>query len=79
LAIPIGQRNKELEAEWEAKRTAEQEAANAPQTTTGILMAEIVKASTNSNSTHIPLNGAQVLRAALSGMGVSGTIEGTER
>jgi hypothetical protein len=74
--IELDRQHKELEAEREARRPAEAEAAQAPQTTAGILAAEITKAATNSNSAHIPLNGAQVLRTALSSMGGSGTING---
>ncbi len=71
------QETERLQAEWEARRKADEEAQNAPQTTAGILMGEIAKAATKSNSSHIPLNGAQVLRAALAGG--HGTANGGER
>ena len=74
--IELGRQHEELEAEWEARRKAEAEAENAPQTTAGILLSEIAKSATGSSSAHIPLNGAQVLRAAFSGMGVHGNING---
>lgn len=70
LAIEHDRRAKELQAQ----RQAEQEAQNAPQTTANLVMGEIAKAATNSNSLHIPLNGAGVLRAALAGR--YGTVNG---
>jgi hypothetical protein len=69
-AIEFGRRTKELEAEWEAKRQAELEAATAPRTTAGILHREI-----KGSSAAIPLNGDGIIRAVMSAMG-GGTANG---
>jgi hypothetical protein len=64
----IEERAAERHAEAEAQHTA-------PSSTAAVLAAETAKAATNSGSAHMPLNGAQVLRAALAGKG--GTINGS--
>jgi hypothetical protein len=74
LAIENLSRQQKLAAEREARRKAEEEAQNTPPNTATILMGEIAKAATGSGSTTIPLNGAALLRAALSGGG--GTVNG---
>jgi hypothetical protein len=56
LAIANLSRQQELAAEREARRKAEEEAQNTPQTTSSILMGEIAKAATGSGSATIPLN-----------------------
>lgn len=66
-------RQQALAAEQEARRQAEEVAQAAPQTTS-LLMGEIARAATGSGSATIPLNGAAVLRAALTGGG--GTVNG---
>ncbi|WP_167097124.1 hypothetical protein [Mycobacterium sp. DL592] len=73
-AIEHLRRNQAIEAEREAHRQAEEEARNAPQTAAGVASAAI--AGQRDPSTPIPLNGAAVLRAALSSLGDSGTING---
>jgi hypothetical protein len=65
---------REIEAEREAKRLADEEAAQNERTTAGIVRSAI--AGSSSSSDPIPLNGARVLRAALSGLGTNGTING---
>ena len=72
LAIEHERRHQQYEAEREAQRQAEEDQQNAPQTTAGIFAEAIAGAS----RTSLPLNGAGVLRAALSGMGGHGTING---
>lgn len=74
LAIEHLSRRQDLAGEREARRKAEKEAQNTPQTTASILMGEIAKAGTGSGSAMIPLNGAAVLRAALNGG--RGTVNG---
>jgi hypothetical protein len=61
----------EIEAEREAKRQAEAEAEAAAKPTTAIVREAITGASAP-----VALNGMGVLRAALSGMGTKGTING---
>jgi hypothetical protein len=63
---------RQIEAEREAKRLAEEEAAQNERTTADIVR-EAISASTGSSG-HIPLNGERVLRAALAGG--PGTING---
>ncbi|WP_328358582.1 hypothetical protein OG976_04760 [Mycobacterium sp. NBC_00419] len=72
LAIEHLRRNHAVEAEREAHRQADEEARNAPQTAAGVASAAI--AGQRDPNTPIPLNGAAVLRAALSGLGDNGTI-----
>jgi hypothetical protein len=90
VAIEHHRRQQELAAEREARRQAEEVAQETLQTTASILIGEIAKAATGSGSaanagseadplragyrTALPLNGAAVLRAALSGG--SGTVNG---
>jgi hypothetical protein len=69
-AIEFGRQSKELEAEWEAKRQAELEAATAPQTTAGILANTIT-----GSSSVIPLNGDGILDVVMRAMG-GGTANG---
>jgi hypothetical protein len=69
LAIELDRQHKASEAERQARRKADEEAQNAPQTTAGILYAAIA-----GSSAPLPLNGAGILRAALGGGG--GTING---
>ena len=64
--LRILREDQEWQREYEARRKSEE---NTPQTTVGLIMSEIAKAATGSESPHIPLNGAQVLRAALAGTG----------
>lgn len=75
VAIENLSRQQERAAERAARQKAEEEAQNTPQNAASILISEITKAATGSGSTTIPLNGAAVLRAALSGGG--GTINGS--
>jgi hypothetical protein len=61
----------EIEAEHEAKRLAEEKAEAAAKPTTAI-----VREAIRGASARVALNGMGVLRAALSGMGTKGTING---
>ncbi len=62
---------REIEADREAKRQAKAEAEAAAKPTTAIIREAITGASAP-----VALNGMGVLRAALSGMGTKGTING---
>ena len=62
---------REIEAEREAKRQAEAEAEAAAKPTTAIVREAIA-----GSFAPVALNGIGVLRAALSGMGTKGTING---
>ena len=62
---------REIEAEREAKRQAEAEAEAAAKPTTAIVREAIA-----GSFDPVALNGMGVLRAALSGMGTKGTING---
>ncbi len=73
LAIEMHNRNVAFQKERDARRKAEEEAHNAPQTTAGLLAAAIHGERGSAGT--MPLNGASVLRAALNGG--SGTINGS--
>lgn len=62
---------KEWEAEAEAKRVAQAEAALAPRSTP-----DLIRQTMTGSSTSIPLNGIGVLRTAPAGLGERGTMNG---
>jgi hypothetical protein len=69
-AIELHRHHEEFEADRDAQRQAEEEAANAPKNPVDILRAALA----GSASTTTALNSAEILRAALGGG--SGTING---
>lgn len=73
LAIGFHHRQQALAREHEARKKAEEQAHNAPQTAAGVVRAAI---KPRDRGAPIPLNGAAVLRAALGGVGNAGTING---
>lgn len=73
LAIEMNRR----QAESEAQRQAEREAAEADQNRPPSLPAQIVSAIAGKTGNQIPLNGAAVLKAALAGG--QGTVNGAAR
>lgn len=70
--IELDRRHRQFEADREAQRRAEEEAARAPTSTAGILAEAIGGASSSVKS--VALNSADILRAALAGG--PGTVDG---